>query len=465
MNEGMLTAQQMMVRWLGVWPWAMVLLMPAGVWGQGGADEATAVQDSEEVAGCEPLTLDALVGALEAAETKLRTAPRDALDQLDALDERLICLSEPADVGSLTRLALFQAVASLKLKDSGRAREAFVRAGGLNPRIDCRSVPAAYLRGRLLRSAQIMCNAAANARAETIQPVRLFELNSAKEIHVDGVLRTPYEDTVTMDLNPGRHLVQATFEDGVQVAWLDVDAPGLELARMQRFSLAEDLGLAPPIEAAVEVGELKIEGLEPGLTVVLDGRTRRDLPVLRNVEIGERYLQFRMADGSTRGVAVTINPGETTVYQYVASSSSSGGLRDLMSSVASLTSREWFGYGSIGLGVVSGLGSGITFAMAGGQYATAGESYQAYSALSSGKEADFASSYNSATEAQVSGNRFQSIGWVMGGVAVAAVGAGTYFLLFSGDDDPYVQFRPVIAPLLNPGQDAPGVALGLTGRF
>lgn len=187
---------------------------------------------------------------------------------------------------------------------------------------------------------------------------------------------------------------------------------------------------------------------------MVDGRTRRDLPILRNVEAGERHLLIRTPDGSVMGVTVTVAANEETVYNAPSSGLDAGG--------AGLDFKKLAGFGSLGLSGLAFVGSGVTLGLSTQAFSKASTAYDAYS-VATGPDSDYEGLWTEVSTQLDSGRRFRSLGFALGGVGLAAAGVGSFFLLTGGGGE--LDFVPWIAPGTVSPDGKARISLGLSGRF
>ncbi|MFM7199484.1 MAG: hypothetical protein ACKO6N_01735 [Myxococcota bacterium] len=384
---------------------------------------------------CKPLKTDGLRTLVFQAESSLRKSPAAALETLKQTEASLACLEDVPPAELLRNLFRFRAIAHLTLKNRTASADAFYQAAVQDSSMDCAGLVEGYGNPTLVRELNALCDKALIEAQDTEIRARLLSTKTAEAVFVDGVDKSaPGEDLISLRLIAGFHLLQVKSNGTLKSAWLQINIPEAENARFTELDL-KALKLVTVVEKQVLTGTLRLDGLEPGTEVMVDGRTRRDLPVLRNVEAGERHLLIRTPDGSVMGVTVMVAANEETVYKAPASNLAPGG--------AGLDFKKLAGFGSLGLSGLALVGSGVTLGMSTQAFAGASTAYDSYSAAT-GPDADYNGLWSEVSSQLDAGRRLRSLGFVLGGVGLAAAGAGSFFILSGGGGE--LSFVPWIAP-------------------
>ncbi len=406
---------------------------------------------------CQPSTPEELASELGVAEASMRAKPSRAYRRIKHVEEALLCVSAVVDRAFLGDVYRAKGMALLYLGNERAAEKAFRQAGILDPESDCKKAMARYgTRGRARQGVGLCEAAQANARGRMLD-VRLEGLRGSATLYRDGEEAEQGEDYVSSTLSAGKHLLQYKEEaGGFSTRWLVVPAPEDPTRTVVWLNLKK-LGLAPYIEEVVETGTLRIEGLPPRAQVYLDGRLRRDLPVLRNVEVGERHLMIRTPDGTVMGAAVKVEADKETVYDVasIAAARARG-------STGGFDVRTVASYGALGVGALSAAASALLMVAASNAYAEAEDAYEVY--LKAEYGADFDTLYEAVESKREEAHRASVFSAVLGGAAVAAVGAGTY-LLVGGEGGGFARVAPYLFPLGGRRTREAGVAVGLRVRF
>ncbi len=406
---------------------------------------------------CEPTTPEVIEADLAVAEASIRAKPARAYERVKKAEGSLPCLTAVAPAALLGNLYRTKGMALLYLGNSRKAERAFKQAALLDPGTACRAAMARFgTRGRVRQGIGLCEAAVANAEGRMLL-VKLEGLRGIAGLYVDGIARERQEDHVPVDLSPGRHLLQYKQEDGgFSTKWLVVPAPE-DPSKNSIWLNLKKLGLAPYVEEVAAVGTLRIEGLPQGARVLLDGRVRRDLPVLRNVDVGERHLMVRTPDGMVMGATVVIEADKETVYDVA--TIAAGGPRRGGGGGQAL--RAIAAYGALGVGALTAAGSGLMMVSASNTYAEAEDAYQVY--LQAEYGADFDTLYDDAESKRQSARRTQLTGMALGGAAMLALGTGTFLMVT--DSGPIAWLHPYVLPLMGRHSEEKGVAMGIRVVF
>ncbi len=408
-----------------------------------------------EEASCEGVTPETIQAEVAVAEASVRSRPAVAYEHLKKAEAMLPCLKNVVPRELLGNLFRTKGMVLLYLGNSRKGEAAFRQAALVQPDVNCRKAMARFGTRSRARQGVGFCEAAvANAKARVLL-VKLEGLRGIAKIYVDGQGLEREGDYVPVELSPGRHLLQFKHEDGdFSTKWLVVPTPE-DLEKTTMWLNLKKLGLAPYVEEIAETGTLRIEGLPQGAQVLLDGRVRRDLPVLRNVDVGERHLMIRTPDGTVMGSSVLIEADKETVYTV--GRIAMGGPRRS----GTLSTRNLVAYGSLGVGALSAVGSSLLMVSASNTYADAEDAYQVYMQAEYG--ADFDTLYDDAETKRQDAHKTQVTGLVLGGVAAVAVGAGTFLMIT--DAGPFAWLHPYVVPVAERAERSRGVAVGLRAGF
>lgn len=408
-------------------------------------------------AECKAIRTEGLRTVLTQVDGVIRKSPAMALESLKTAEINLNCLEDtpPADV--LRDLFRHRGIAHFLMKNRVAAQDAFYEAAALDTSFECESQLAGFSNPATTREMTTLCEKAVQEAADTEIRVRLINIKGAEAIFVDGTDKSSRDEYISLRLIAGFHLIQVKSAGVLRSLWTQISIPEGEDARFREIDLRKQK-LITVVEQQVPVGILRLEGLETGSEVMVDGRTRRDLPVLRNVEVGERHLLIRSPDGSVMGVTVTIKANEETVYK--ASVSSVGGGGGGLKKIASLA--------SLGVGALSLVGSGVTLGLSAREFGLAQTSYDAYAAASGA--ADYNTLWADVETHLNGGSSLRTTGLVLGGVGVLATGAGTFLLLTGEDGLAYAQphgpgWKPYFAPLASSDGKRAIWGFGVQGRF
>lgn len=404
---------------------------------------------------CKSTRVEGLRTLLTTAEGAVRKTPALALESLKQAEAMLNCLDSVPPPELLKDLFRYKGVALFLQKNRTAAEDAFYQAAVIDSALNCEDQVSGFGNPALTRELTSLCEKATLEAQDTEIRVRVVNLKGAEAVFVDSVDKTTREDFISLRLIAGYHLVQAKSAGAIKSGWVQINIPEGEEARFQEIDLRK-LKLVTFVEQQIPVGTLRIEGLETGSEVMVDGRTRRDLPVLRNVEAGERHLLIRSPDGSVMGVTVTVVANEETVYKSSALAMETGGGFDL---------RKGLSFGALGLSGLALVGSGVSFGLAAQEFSKAEASYQTYSSTT-GVDGAYESLWAETEDHLAAGRTFRLTGAAAGGVGLAAAGVGA-FLLFTGGGEPEVAgfFKPFVVPLVAGDRPGSGVAVGVQGRF
>ena len=424
------------------------------------AEQQANQEKQEKEAECDAQPIDSLRAELTTARAAMKGSPDRAIGRLEKLEAALECLSEPAPGDVLAELFEIKALAYLNKRDRNGARESFLRAAAYDPAMDCGALVAQAGSNQARRDARVLCSAAVSVAGEASVTIRIEPANRAQAIFVDGRQLAASGEYAEFAVVPNVHLFQVRTDKGLRSKWIEIRVR-FDLEEPYQTIDLEEQGLIEPAPEIVQTGSLQIENLPEGYEIVLDGRPRHDLPLLRNIDAGSRYLTIRSPDGTVRGLTVVIKPGETTVYRVPPEEESKP-----LPFEGGFDARNLAMWGSFGVAGASAIGSGLLFGLAAGRYGAADDLHAAYQSRVEGSAADFEADFNAAVEAQQAGNRFQNIGWILSGVALGAGGAGTYLYLTSEDEsEPYFSFNFKLIPRTVSQSGDGVVSIGLRGRF
>lgn len=395
---------------------------------------------------CQPMKPRELQLIVAEAEDFLATgAVSDSIDSVSRGEAMLACLADAVAPSDLGDLLLIKGAAWYRLGSKGRkeAERAFETAFVVYPEASC-DVPG------INSSGKSTCEKIGE-RVESAgeQDFRLTGHHSSALVYVDGLRRKATgRGEIQLQLRPGTHWIQVQGADAFLTETFTVGPGSSELA------LARFIGEPPPEVEAPTRGSLRLEGLPSDARVVVDGRERRDLPILTQLDPGDHYVKVSSSSTGVMGFTVSVNAGEETVYAVVfdAGPERRGGGGGSLGAIVS--------FGAAGLSAVAAGGS---FVLAGLSYGRADAAFKEYDDMRdpSIDPQDISAKWTEADELQDAGDRWQILGLGLGGAAILAGGAGAVLLLTGRES---TASRPLkVLPVA--AADGSGFALMVRGTF
>lgn len=418
---------------------------------------------------CEPQRLrDLQLLITEGEDFLAQKLAQDALQSVTQAESLLICINDvvpDTELGSLFRLKGAVLITLGGTSRKAQAVTSFQDAFLLNPGLSCEV-------GGLPSVAKTECRkAASEVNARPTVDFSLTGHHSGVKLYLDGEKLEPTSPgVVELQLKPGKHLLQVQNSSGYINQMVAVPLSG------GSFSLVPLVGEAPSAAVARAKGTIRIQGLPRDAQVTLDGRDRRDLPVLEQIDPGSHYLKIASASMGVYGVNVTVESGQEVLHVVDFGGEEPSGREPRPSrddrnnnpppsdedeggggGISPLRLASFGSFGVSGLSLVGGAGA---FVVSSGRYAAADESYDAY--LKSTDPDEVVALYEEADNLRLEGIRFQAMGWGLTGLALAAGGAGTFFFLNSGGEGEVS--RVLVLPLAS-RTGGPSLGLSLAGQF